>query len=825
MKKERKKSKINLLDQNSDNGPPPKQHSLWASALLRVFTPIFIRIQASRLLPESFYKKLQALSVKQKIIMIIGNSSLPIFSILMLVFVVLTYTIFRNMQTDLDTRAIAVRNSWQYFHDQLKVYGDLVSTKSVIQGEMISETPNANRMQKSVKPLLKQFKVSEINIYNTSGLVLVRAHDITNFGQNELKRKYVRQALKKNKSSFVLTKDQTGNKNIIFYITPILFDKENIGAVAVGYYLDHQLMRRLKRNSGTDMFISLNGGVLASSFGEIENIDSAQLDSFLWLTMNFIRKDGSNKRYFLDTQNVDFILKDGSGEEVTLSLVLAVDNFLTKIALLSTVIIALLLTVCAIFISILTAGKVASFVHNAVEDLQDGIVRIIEGDLTYKIPEIAQDEFGELSRSFNQMSVELKTSYENLRKLNDISQKLSSVVKLESLLQMSVAEGLEVAKLDFIAVLFPSVEGQCIIKASMPDMELAGEIVEESQLENYSDIKPVPGSIKIGASKSMDFSSILKLKLYDEGKIAGFLLACRVAVFHEHEMEIIRSIARQIEISMGNIKKLQIQSEIQTASLVQEALIPQEMPNVLGMEVFGTMHPAKSIGGDYFDFIVTNEIDINNQKFASEVWMILGDVSGKGVPAGLIMVMARTFLHSLAGIYNSVKRLLLRLNDFIYENSDKSKFMTGVLTRWDAKTKELRICGAGHESIFIFHRKKNRLREFHVGGTILGIASTVGKDENFKENLIKLFMEYKLILDDGDFVIIFTDGVTEARNMLKEEFGIERVKQFLLENNDQSIKDIIQGLFSEITDFVAGAPQHDDITIMGYKRKLEKVKI
>jgi len=423
------------------------------------------------------------------------------------------------------------------------------------------------------------------------------------------------------------------------------------------------------------------------------------------------------------------------------------------------------------------------------------------------------------------MSIELKTSYENLRKLNEISQKLSSVVQVESLLQISVEQSSELVSLHFLAILFHTTDGHYQIEACMPDNSYKKKIIKGDDIDKFLKYRQVSGSFTIGKTRYMKFPSILLFPLWEEGKVIGQLLVCRHEQFLEHEMDVLQSIARQIEISMSNIIKLQLQSEIETAKLVQEALIPQRMPNVVGMDVYGTMYPAKGIGGDYFDFIVTKENSLNGKKYASELWMVLGDVSGKGVPAGLIMVMVRTFLHSLAGVYNSVKDLLLRLNDFIYENSDSSKFMTAVLTQWNASQNELKICGAGHEAILIYKKNKNQIQEFQAGGTVLGVTSSSKPTILFEKGIHGFFKEYNVKLDVGDFIIIFTDGVTEARNPIKEEYGLARLKNFLYENANKSIKKIVNGLYQSLKEFTGGALQHDDITIMGFKSKKEKKEV
>jgi signal transduction histidine kinase len=381
---------------------------------LEIFAPIFEFFQSVKLVPEKFYKNLPALSVKQKIQIIIINTSFPILVILLLVFIFLAITIFRNIQIDKETRNISVKNSWEYLYNRLQMYGNIVSEHHTVLTELISITPNAHRIHQAVTPLLKKLGVSEITIYNKSGIVLVRAHDIVNFGQNEIESLHIKGALKQKKSSYIITETSGKKNHMVLYTTPIYYEKEIIGAASVGYYFDHYLAKKIYKSSGTHVFFSLNELVLATSYGKIKNKSVKFSSNSLWLRMNLIGLDKTVRRFFLDYKKITLPLKDNKGRDVNLGLTLTIDNFITKITLFSTLIISLLLAVAAVIFSINIAANIASGISLATNTISKGIDGFSEGNYKQRIKLDSDDELGHIAAHFNVMADKLEDSYQTI---------------------------------------------------------------------------------------------------------------------------------------------------------------------------------------------------------------------------------------------------------------------------------------------------------------------------------------------------------------------------------------------------------------------------
>jgi len=794
------KTKKEIQSKNKD-----KKEKSTESKILKIFEKLFEKVLSLKILPEAIYTRLKTLPLRQKIQIIIVNSSFPILTILFIVFVILTITTFSNMKTDLTTRSVAIENSYQYYKNQLKVYAKIISNDSSIKKELISNTINAKRIQTVVSPLLKELQLNQINIYNSKGVVLFKAQNTSDFGQDEIKYFYIYDALNKGKSNYLITKVK--NEYRIIYVSPIYFDQEIIGVTTLGYNFDYCFAKKLQKISGTHLFFKVKDNIISSSYGKIKNIIPYN-DSY-WMKIKIQKKTGKNKTYYLDHKSVNISSVNSNKKKIDLSIVLTVNNFKTQISLFVTVFIAVILSLIALLLSISTAVNVASFINHGVNNLQNGIIRIMEGNLTHKIQKYSNDEFGELANSFNNMGTALKSSQENLKKLNEIGLELSALLKLDKLLIKSIKMALEIVDLESLFIIDSMNKEEFKIIASNIE-EDQDKIIYQEEITALSEKENTSAKIRFKNSSSQEYVSLIKFTLLDNEKMQRFLIAGSQKNLEDYELEIIESIARQIQISTGNIKKLQLETEIKTASVVQETLIPQNMPKVLGLEVYGIMHPAKGIGGDYFDFIPSETVMIDEKEYATKIWLMLGDVSGKGVPAGLIMVMVRTFLHSLAQMQKSVLKMLMGLNNFIYENSDESKFMTAVLAKWDVETGIIQLTGAGHETVLIYKSQKDEVEEFNAGGTILGIS--------LEHDIIDMFEEHVIQLDENDFILIFTDGVTEARNRQKEDYGLEKVKDIMFANKNESIETIIDNLYKHILDFMSGADPHDDTTIIGYKR-------
>ena len=279
-------------------------------------------------------------------------------------------------------------------------------------------------------------------------------------------------------------------------------------------------------------------------------------------------------------------------------------------------------------------------------------------------------------------------------------------------------------------------------------------------------------------------------------------------VFTIKDVELLESMGRQIGITIDNalhhediVEKERLAEEMKLGREIQIALLPQTLPIINGLNVQGLMQPAKEIGGDYYDFITLPDKD--------KLSVVIGDVSGKGVAAGLLMAMAKTAIHTLSQDESSPKKILLRTNQILNQHIGGQKFMTLLYLMWQAKTRTLTYSSAGHEHILVYRTATGVVEAIMSGGFMLGMVADIDK-----------FLEEKeILLQPHDKVLLYTDGVTEAHNQAQDQFGLERLKDAFKRHGPENAADLMQSIKEEVYSFMGSYPQYDDITLVVLEAK------
>ncbi len=238
--------------------------------------------------------------------------------------------------------------------------------------------------------------------------------------------------------------------------------------------------------------------------------------------------------------------------------------------------------------------------------------------------------------------------------------------------------------------------------------------------------------------------------------------------------------------------------QLEMAKDIQEGLNPMGYYNKNGIQIKGFTRAAKGVGGDYFDYI-----DIDEYR----VGALISDVSGKGVPASLVMVMIRTVFTSYISRKDvDCSKVVKAINDSLSADFAIDKFATLFFMIYDRRTGDLSFSNAGHGPLFCYRSSLGACTHTKLDGVPIGIM----EDVDYKQARVKL--------DVGDIVILYTDGVTEMRNSDKEEYGIDRVKKFLLDHNSLDAKEFVDLLVEDVDKFRGEVPPHDDETILVLKR-------
>jgi sigma-B regulation protein RsbU (phosphoserine phosphatase) len=239
-----------------------------------------------------------------------------------------------------------------------------------------------------------------------------------------------------------------------------------------------------------------------------------------------------------------------------------------------------------------------------------------------------------------------------------------------------------------------------------------------------------------------------------------------------------------------------LSNELSIANRIQSSILPTVFPEHKKYDLFATMTPAKDVGGDFYDFFM-----VDNDRMG----FVIGDVSGKGIPAALFMAVSRTFLKATALTGFSPRDCLERANKSLARESVPEMFVTLFYGILDLATGEIRYSNGGHNAPYILRKDGSVEQIEQVGGIMLGFLD----DQRYKEN--------EIMLNDGDAIILYTDGVTEAFNKKEEEFDDERLIKSLKAQKGKSSQQISEGGVKDIEAFIDGAEQSDDVTMLVLK--------
>ena len=239
--------------------------------------------------------------------------------------------------------------------------------------------------------------------------------------------------------------------------------------------------------------------------------------------------------------------------------------------------------------------------------------------------------------------------------------------------------------------------------------------------------------------------------------------------------------------------------QLEMARDIQEGLNPMGYYDKNGIQIKGFTRAAKGVGGDYFDY---TEIDEHR------VCALLSDVAGKGVPASLVMVMIRTVFTSYIDREDiDCASVVKAINDALSADFAIDKFATLFFVIYDRRTGELSFSNAGQGPLFCYRAALKACTNTSLDGVPIGIMEDVD------------YQQAKVKFDPGDIVFVYSDGITEMRNADRDEYGLNRVQRFLLENNHLNAKEIVENLVEDVEKFRGDVPPHDDMTILVLKRE------
>ena len=313
------------------------------------------------------------------------------------------------------------------------------------------------------------------------------------------------------------------------------------------------------------------------------------------------------------------------------------------------------------------------------------------------------------------------------------------------------------------------------------------------------------GDISLGQSiLDLKLLTVMCVPLRVKDRMIGLLYVDSKASskeFRDRDLTLFKALAGQVAVAIDNARLLQhyvekqrMQEELAVAQKIQQSLLPRGGLQAPGLDVFGLSVPCDETSGDYFDYI---------RRPGGRLAFVVGDVSGHGIGAALLMSTARALLRAVAATDASAADVVTRLNRFLSEDVETGKFMTLFYGEVNLRDRTITYVRAGHNEPVIYRRAQDTFEELAEGG----IALAMMDDFDFEAT-------GPVALDKGDILFMYTDGIVEAMDAAREPFGIERIETILRAARDLPAKEIVERVRTAVRQHTGTDVREDDLTLV-----------
>jgi len=416
------------------------------------------------------------------------------------------------------------------------------------------------------------------------------------------------------------------------------------------------------------------------------------------------------------------------------------------------------------------------------------------------------------SREFEKKTLGQETleRYKEINLIYNVSAKMASCLDAQEVAQLIIGEVRKTIEatgasimlprektdsLDIISAFGTTTSTKLVLK---PGKGIAGSVLLTGKGVIINDVRSVPEFVE-GPNK---ISSLICVPLKVEEKIIGVMNISseKPVTYTAGDLKLATALATQAAVSIENarlqaerLERERIVQELEIARDIQQSFLPHTTPTVEGAEVTTLFLPARQVGGDFYDFI---PISKNN------LGLVIADVSGKGVPAALFMALSRALMRANSLQNPRVAHAVIQTNRLILECATSGLFVTLFYAIVDTQTRTVKYVSAGHNPPILYRKKTGETHFLDADGIALGVLDDIELEEK------------ETFLEEGDVIVLYTDGVTEAMNVENEEFGEERLIRLISENHTLSANDLICKIKDVVMEFAGEAPQHDDFTLM-----------
>jgi phosphoserine phosphatase RsbU/P len=419
--------------------------------------------------------------------------------------------------------------------------------------------------------------------------------------------------------------------------------------------------------------------------------------------------------------------------------------------------------------------------------------------------EALQAEVARLRRAVAELSV-----------LNDLAQAIGSTYDPQEIIRIIVDRSARAIQAEQVTITLVDETarvsaGTLVRFADAPPAEhyhlthgLLGYMLRHKQ--PYLSDDPVHDQLLSGLGLGDHVRALLAVPLLVQSRLIGVLVACNKrggASFDASDQRLLSIIGAQSSQILETARLLEhekeaarLRGELQLAARIQRGLLPQESPQLDGYEVAGVSWPAEEVGGDYFDFVPLDE---------RRLAFCLGDISGKGLPASLLMANLQATLRAQALRDVPARECVAWCNRLLFRSTNPEKFATLFYGLLDTGTHRLQFCNAGHERP-IHLAAGGAVARLATGGLVVGLMDDA------------VYQDGSCELHAGDLVAVFSDGATDMEDGTGRPFGEERILDLLQRHRAGSAADIVAQVAAEIRAWAGGVPPLDDLTLLAIKR-------
>lgn len=355
-----------------------------------------------------------------------------------------------------------------------------------------------------------------------------------------------------------------------------------------------------------------------------------------------------------------------------------------------------------------------------------------------------------------------------------------------------------------------ALEGYVRLHSVAPGEGIIGRVWKTGESLTLNTFSEAPELAKLRGSSFGASSVIVASLLYGKQNMGVMAIAKgpKGTPFSQGDFVVFKSIAEQSAFALYNAiiyseanEKKRLDHDLQIARDIQRILLPSEPPPVDGFDIAGINIPARQVSGDYFDYIKVDD---------DRLGVVIADVSGKGVPASLIMAICRSVLRAEARLGQSPAEVLRKVNRQLYPDIKEDMFISMAYVILDHKNNHVTLSRGGHDAPLLYRAATDQVEILKPPGMALGIDSGDVFD--------RITGDLSVPLERDDCLVLYTDGVTEMLDASGDEFGPERMVQSVRASASEGAQGVIARLTDDVRNFAGGHPQNDDITLIAVRK-------